>query len=143
MFFPEFLYKLSARDEQVTWLDPVTRRLSITNAAIFCGVDLLLPEGRALVLTQAICQTDPGAGQNVVSMRIYLQGPDQITHDLVKSNTALAANLNGNLDWQGEVIVLPGWRLGLEGEFNAAVAANVTSGSFMGLSIPIGNIQRV
>lgn len=53
-----------------------------------------------------------------------------------EADSAAAAPVTEN--WQGEVIVPGGWKVRIEGSFDAAVASNTTAAEIFGYLIPRG-----
>lgn len=142
MFFPEFLYQLSARDQQITWLDPVIRNLDVSVAAVVVNADAFLANDRALILTNAVVNAFAGAAQTSDNTSLFLIPPgSSISIGLRGERPAAAANVI--LNWVGQVLVPPGWTLRGAAAFNAGVAANRVVFDFAGMLIPVGNIQRV
>ena len=107
MFFPEFLYKLSQRDEQVTWLDPSYGNGDNSAANVSVAQDLIVvPVDRALVLQSVSVFADPGAGQNVVSMFVRVQAPGTAAEfRLAQELTNTVADEEAFINWSGSIIV--------------------------------------
>jgi hypothetical protein len=145
VLFPESLFKLSARDQQVTWLDPVILLFTTTLAAVTVNSTFDVPDGRCLILFSGHCLAIPGAAQSVTRTRIVIRNPSQnyIDLDSANINPPLAANAWGNAKFHGQLMMPDGWQLRAEAEFSAGAAANRVDLSVVGLLIPIGNIQRV
>lgn len=145
MFFPEFLFKISQRDQQVTWLDPFFSADGLNLANVSVSAASIVPEGRALVLTHAFGRFTPGAGQNFTVLQLFYDKGSGIlpAMPLKESRTAGAANAIGLLDWQGQVVLTPGNRIVVTGTFNAGAAVNAVEVRAAGMLLPIGNIQRV
>lgn len=144
MFFPEALFLLSARDQQVTWIDPVITRIDLTLAALSVNVVFTVPLGRVLILQHCESNADPGAAQNVVLQQIHVQHPSGAPQARLKRNDVPgAADATMHLDWQGSILVPERWEVRSVADFNALVAANSTQLTVIGALIPIGNIQRL
>lgn len=145
MFFPEFLYQLSQRDSQVTWLDPVIERIQTTAAAATVEAQFTVPEARALILQSALVTGSPGAGQAVNAMTLSLIPPNQVgpVRALKFNDTNNALNFVAAIDWQGSMILPPSWIVNANVGYDAAVAANTTTLHVFGILVPIGNVQRV
>lgn len=144
MFFPEFLYQLSGRDQQVTWLDPSLQSSSDAAAALTVAEIIQVPTGKVLLLQHVMNESSPGAGQNITNMLIDLLPPaGTFTVRLKSDDTDRAANTFFSLDWQGSIIVPPEWFIRAQSNFNAAVAVNTVALQVAGAIIPVGNIQRV
>lgn len=144
MFFPETLYLLSDRDQQVTWLDPIQFRLTTSAASAVVSSTLTIPQGRAAVITALTVTCSPGAAQNVnqIVVAVLLRGIDFNQPNIKETYTPGAANAIIPLDWQGEIVVLPGDVIRALAVFNAGVAVNNTTLSVFGILIPVGNLQR-
>lgn len=146
MFFPESLYLLSARDQQVTWLDPVLFRSFLSTAA--AGVNtpnFTVPDGRTLILTSASCFASPTGGQVATFGDFRAQGPDLVDISIAQEqpNPALGAGVPLILNWSGQIIVPPRWNVYFRGSFNAGVAANSVAQHLFGILIPVANVQRI
>lgn len=145
MFVPEFLYRLSQRDEQVTWLDPRLFDEVAAVAAASVTVQDVVPEGRVLLLQSACATQTPGAGQNIT--RLTLQVVGQVANApavlLATDSTIGAANDQSDINWSGSIIVPPGWTVRGSGAFSAGVAVNNVRLSYAGVLIPVANVQRV
>lgn len=144
MFFPEFLYRLSSRDQQVTWLDPRFDSLTASAAGLTVEVDFTVPSDRPLILTSANIVATPGAGQAVIAMllRSLAQG-DSSPVNLAAREIEVAVAGSRFLNWTGEVILPPAWSLRARASFSAAVNPNDVELHLAGILIPVGNIQRV
>jgi hypothetical protein len=145
VFFPEYLFQLSGRDQQVTWLDPYFDRQSVGTAGTSVGATSPVPTGRVLILQSAQGRFAPGAAQNVNTFRISLEPlTSQIPSlELVRSDIAGAANIVQNLAWSGSIAIPFGWTVRGLATFNAGVAVNTIVLSCVGILLPIGNIQTL
>lgn len=148
MFFPEFLFQISQRDRQVTWLDPVFDSLAVSaaNVLVESSIDPHPTDDRAFILQSAIARGDAGAAQTCDSLAIAIQreeGGDFYRLALTGNATAIAAGSIVALNWSGSVIVPPGWNIKARGNFNAGANANQVDLDIVGMLIPIGNIQRI
>lgn len=143
--FPELLYQLSGRDQQVTWLDPVIVRVATSTAAAQVNATFTVNTGRAFVLTSAIAAAVPGAAQNITDLSLVLQEPTGTTNvGLTGVEVTPAAGLAfQRLNFSGEVVLPPGWKVIAVGTYSAGVAANQTILTLTGILMPVGNIQRV
>lgn len=143
MFFPEALYLLSQRDQQVTWLDPVFAGVQQSDLLTTVSTFYDVPDGRALILQNAHLHATPGAAQNRTGMQISVFRADVVAANVhLRRDFAAAAGV-GVLHWVGSIIITPGWRLMGRGSFDAAANANIVDLKVAGLLIPIGNVQRV
>jgi hypothetical protein len=147
VLFPEFLFQLSARDQQVTWLDPLITDQVVSAALTTVDALIRVPDGRCLILTTAVTSVDPGAGQNFTAITLALLAPGPVATanvvEIAENRTPGAADANFALAWSGAVLVPPGWAVLARNVFNSGVAANVTRLNITGMLIPVGNIQRV
>lgn len=156
MFFPEGLYTLSARDQQVTWLDPgmygeasgIPGPLYSNTIAGDGSVSQQVPEGRALILQHVLANFQPGPIAAPVQVstlrRILVRPPNAGTTEvwLKEERNALAAGVALSLDWQGSLLVPPRWFVQAYAEYNGGVANELTL-NIGGMLIPIGNVQRL
>lgn len=144
MFFPEFLYQLSARDQQVTWLDPQLGTVVTSTAATSVSSSLTVPDARLLVVTALNLEAAPGLAQNITQMFLgFFNVATNVLASLTEDLVAKGANAASSIDWQGEIVLPPGWGIRATGSFNAAAAANQVILTVAGILIPIGNVQRV
>lgn len=143
MIFPEYLYQLSKRDLQVTWLDPALRSVVTSVAAANVTSDFTIDNGRILVLTHVHGFVIPGGGQNVTLLSLLIVDPGGTLIRLVTDDTNQAADFRAESTWQGELIIPPGWTIRATADFNAALAANRVDLSLGGILIPVGNVQRL
>lgn len=145
MFFPEFLYQLSERDLKVTWLDPIIRRLTNSQAAATVNNDFEIPDAQAFMLQGFTLQGNPGAAQFVSQLFVaaFVTGTATPMILLKQDDVDAGANEIKNMDWQGSLIIPPSWSIRGSATFNAGVAANECTLGLFGILIPVGNIQRV
>ena len=143
-FFPELLYQLSARDQQVSWLDPIVRTVSSSALSVTINARLQVPIGQVLLLQSAVSQLTPGAAQSILNNAITIIDPTiSIAIALAVDLVAGPANVAKGLNWSGSIIVPPQWFIASTGSFSAAAVANVGQIDAVGLLIPVGNVQRV
>lgn len=145
MFFPEFLYQLTARDQQVTWLDPTLRADSTSAAAASVSSTIFtIPQGQVLILLNAMCRGTPGGAQFVARTRIDVLPPAASNNFFLASDDTIGgAGLSLSVTWTGEVLIPATWQLRGVADFNAGAVANTIEFHFMGILIPAANIQRV
>lgn len=145
MFIPESLYLLSARDQQVTWLEPFASDFSSSLAATEVIVSSsMVPDGRCLILQSCVLAGDPGAAQAARQLQLRLVAPGGGVVFLAgKENTPDVADLNRWLNWSGSILVPQDWSIAGDVTFSAGAAANLAELSVVGVLIPIGNIQRI
>lgn len=144
MFFPEGLYTLSARDRQVTWLDPVLFHSSSSVAAGTVTVDYTVPEGRILLLQTATVEAVSGAAQTVSWLAVVARPVSSaVPYVTFAGEWTTGAPANRFVNWSGAIAVAPGWLIQGSAIFNAGAAANAVGLALLGLLIPSGNIQRV
>lgn len=145
MFFPESLYALSPRDEQVTWLDPRLATVTSAVASVSVSATDAVPDGRVLMLQSAVAQSAPGAAQFATRLTIQVVGPvNNVPAVLLKTDSvAKAANATSELSWEGSIIVPPGWTVRASCAYNAGAAVNTVVLNYCGILLPVANIQRV
>lgn len=145
MFFPEFLFQLSSRDQQVTWLDPVFAELGGTGT----GINLVsgfytVPDARCLILQSARATADVVGGEIIENVRIVVTRDQSIFYTLAEREVVGgAANTLYAVNWSGSILIPPGWLVAGAGSKNLAVQVGTIAASIFGLLIPIGNVQRV
>jgi len=142
MFFPEYLYQLSSRDQQVTWLDPLLTSGSTVGAGQAIHT-IAVPNNRVLVLQHALLQATPAALEFVGLMQLSLLPPAGGFEMLLKGQDVnLAADVAGFLDWQGSLVLPPSWRIRALANYSGGGGSN-TALNIGGILIPPGNLQRV
>lgn len=144
-FWPEALYELSARDRQVTWLEPVIFRGNETGDN-FGSVIYTVPDGRLLLLQNAYLQVWPDVGNQVTDWKILIGAPGpsfQETYLRASQGVTFAINLVLNEYWSGSVVVPEKWSVRGIGVFSGAAVGDYVDFSMHGLLVPIGNVQRV
>jgi hypothetical protein len=144
MIFPEFLFRLSQRDQQVTWLDPVSLQVSsAVAAASITAIGTVVPIDRVLVLTNAIMLATAGAAQTTQQQSLQVVAVGGFVTTIAIDTIVSAAAGRAPLNWAGQVLVPPSWTVRAVGTFNAGAAVNNVDISLHGILIPAGNIQRV
>lgn len=146
MLIPEFLYRLSQRDEQVTWLDPRLLASSLSQAAVGPALNLFtVPPGNVLVLSSVVGRGVAGGAQTMSELVLEVNTPQQ-TEPLVTLTGQVfdpAVSTARFITWSGQLIIPAEWIIRIVGTFNAAVAANTIRGSVAGILIPVANVGRV
>lgn len=146
MFFPESLYLLSSRDQQVTWLDPVFNRQTLTsNSAGISTPNYTVPESRALILQNVSSFGTPGAATQCTSLDMRAQGPDGQDMTISIGFPSAAPPVLQSLvwNWNGSLLIPPRWNIYTRASFTGAAAANTAAQTLIGVLIPVANIQRV
>lgn len=100
---------------------------------------------RVIELYNVSHNSDPGVGQFIAWRKITLEEATPMggggENWLRFNNVALAINVNDELWWSGQgVIIPPGWKVICTTAFDAGVA-NVVRTAVYGVAIPIGSIQ--
>lgn len=145
----EFLYELTPRDMQQSWLDPVIVTANGLSAASVVLATYEVPVGRCLLLRSSVVNADGGGAQTVDRVTLELLPPDEsviavaISEKITTNVGNAAAKISMNTEWSGEIVVPQEWTLRARGNFSAAVSANSIELHVVGLLIPIGNIQRI
>lgn len=145
----EFLYELTPRDMQQSWLDPVIVTTNGLVAASVVFTTYEIPIGRCLLLRSCVANADGGGAQTVDRVTLELFPPDEsvvaiaISEKITTNVGNAAAKISMNTEWSGEILVPQEWTLRARGNYSAAVAANSIELHVIGLLIPIGNIQRI
>lgn len=148
MLVPEQLIRLSARDQQVTWLDPLIISVGLSQAIIDIAVDSAqVPLGRMFILSHASMDITPGGGAQVFTQQIRLHsGPPPnllpfVTLKQQLSNVPLAGD-EGSLDWDGHVYLMPGQFLRARATLSSGVPVHTINLQAWGILVPIANVQR-
>lgn len=144
-FFPEFLYKLSDRDQEVTWLDPVVVHSDVSAAvAVIQSAVYTVPGDRMLILQNVSMLANPAAGRAVIDLNFALQPPppETTTYRVVQEFWTVAADVNRGLNWSGSILVPPLWRVSAIAVIDGAAGGQIVHDIF-GILIPKGNVQRV
>lgn len=142
--FPDWLYKLTPRDEQVTPLEFVTHYFFNTTAAaqVTATDTYTVPAGKILAPTNIGMALYPGAAQKPMESYIYSKydaaGSDLLYHWAKKYDPNAAARFN--LASNDLPLLIPsGTVLFAVAEFSAGVNANSFEGHIQGVLIPRGN----
>lgn len=146
MLFPEFLYQLNARDQQVTWLEPLFTQINPAAALQAAWSELVyqVPNDRVLVLTHVFASANPGGAQGVTDLAIFARVPlSSPAYRLLFFSETIVAGLTRATRWQGELLLPPGWQIAISATFDAAAVANAVSADVAGVLIPTGTIQRL
>lgn len=125
MLFPEFLYQLSGRDQQVTWLDP---RLIVNSgnglALAVSAIAFTVPDNQVLIMTSFVGRADPGAGQACTRLIGLFRDLSGNLVPFTEAHFAVAADLNRDVLYQGQILVPPRVEIQVLGDFDAAVNNN-------------------
>lgn len=98
------------------------------------------------MLTNMVGVSAPGAAQT--ALRIFLRvqpvSPGATVYIIAENDlNAAAAAEEMSINWSGQMIIPPNWRLGAQATFSAGAVANTIRVDFYGILIPVGNIQRL
>jgi len=143
--FPDFLYRLTPRDEQVTQLELYFDRYAFSDTAALVG-DVLFttPNNRILVLTRTSIAMTAGAAQNPLYSILDYTAADGSGPNIELSVRTWTATTGTNVCLHetqgGPVYVPPSSRLTLTGAFSAGVNANSVVVNMQGFYIPRGTI---
>lgn len=103
-------------------------------------------ENYAWAVTNIFLSGLPGGGENITRLHFRLVTPATDTSAntfLLKDNpTPGAANTRVVLDWQGEIVVLPRWRIQGQVDKSAGVAAVTINLDVLGYRFPVGTFVR-
>ncbi len=144
MFFPEKLWTPSARDVQMSLLQPLHVKIPITGAFNTITVIHTPPRGFVDIIAYIHTLGTPGAGQNytLYNLSIFdVVGGNSIC-EIFESAAPGGANVVQNSAIGLQHLVLPeGENLNYTISFNAAVANNTAILNIIGMRIPRGNFQ--
>lgn len=142
----DYLYELSLRDQQVTWLDPLAFRSSLGDTQALIDRTYVVPDGRALILSTAVCNANAGATQTVTVMSMELFAPGDLgsgaAFDEISGVQLGVLSAILSLVWSGRMYIPAGWLIRARVVYSAATNINTNELNLTGLLIPIGNIQR-
>jgi len=139
--FPEFLYKLTPRDEQVTPLEVVTFRSSLdANSATVNSALYTVPLGKVLLLRTATVECDPVYGTTTcTSVRIDMYKDSSVPIVLGMQKNEYTGVIDAPAVLQNPVVVPEGWILKGVANYDVANAGNGIAFSMCGILIPRGN----
>ena len=145
--FPDFLYRLTPRDQQIIPIELVQQKLTINDTAVDVQTPAyVVPLGRMLILTAVTLQCTPGATAvpNWLQFAMFNRG-DTVTNKFVIIGRDFEARVpnTGQITYGGEFtnpMIPEGSSLVGIGNFTNAVAANDMQVFFMGYLIPRGEI---
>ena len=147
MFFPEQLYLLSQKDQQVSWLEPLVLRDSFTDVGDpITRLLYRVPQGRVLLLQNLAARADAGAAQNILNLTFDAVPLWSANPIIIKSGDARQSALgtpNAAIDWSGSILIPAQYTLRLTADWSAAAVANSLDIGVMGLLIPQGNLQTI
>lgn len=143
----DYLYELSARDQQLSWLDPLITRVTLSSNTVTVEPQYEVPSGKALLLRSVSIWGDAGTTQTVTSLFIELAhttaGFETYLATIFSEQLTTATKNDIALNWSGLIVLPQNWIIRGTSNFDNGVNANTSSISLVGMLIPIGNIQRV
>lgn len=142
----DFLYELSQRDQQVTWLDPTAFTLTASGLNTQVDATYAVPVGLCLILMSLCGNGSAGAGQNNIRITLELSPPSDLGNFVAISEVTSAqigvATPTLSLPWSGRLYIPQLWTIRCRSSFSASAFANFSELNVLGMLIPIGNIQR-
>lgn len=144
MRFPEWLYKLLPGDEGSQQLGVRWREATLSAALVTVDVTAYsVPNDKVLVLTNAAGFFNPGAGQLLSRLQLlaFPEGPAGTVRYSIVDRPGGVADANVHFDWQGEVVIPPGWGVVARGVFDSGVAANSVNVEIHGYVVPRGTFN--
>lgn len=141
MKFPEWLYKLLPGDQGSQQLGVIWRENSSTQAALTVSADVyVVPNDKCLVLTNAVVRAAPGAGQFSLRRRVMADPPaGTVRYDILDAEVNGGAGTQMSDNWSGEVVVPGGWKVKVEGQYDALGNPNNIGCEIHGYLIPRGS----
>lgn len=142
--FPDFLYRLTPRDEQVTPLELYFERYAYADTAALVGDAIFTtPNNRLLILTGVTIAMIAGAAQNPLYSILDYTAADGSGPNIELAVRTWTATTGTNVCLHersnGPLIIPPSSRLTLTGAFSAGVASNSVVATLQGYYIPRGN----
>lgn len=136
------LYQLTERDIGQPWGRIVFPRNTNTAALAALSASFQNQLTRVLAVTNLWGGLTPGAAQTITLASFQVVNPDAtFARNLQTDRFALAAATAGFMQWEGELLVPPGWFVRLDAVFNAGAAANSVQLDAVAVEIPQGTIQ--
>lgn len=144
----DYLYELTPRDMQRSWLDPLAFKVLNSVVAINVNNTYVVPTAQALILYSANVASFAGATQTVTSQDLYISAEGDAALVRIVGQTAAESSSAGptpilNLNWSGYIVVPQLWTIRATSIFSGSVNANQSEMSLIGMLIPAGNFQRV
>lgn len=143
MRFSERLYALTDQEtQQALGASIWVRTAEVSSGQVQQALITNDLQGRVIILNALCLRAAPAAAQLVSNMIFELMPPSgQPTTPLyIKAFwQGLTADVVGNLDWTGEVIIPPLWSVRGQANYNAGGANNTEFAAF-GYAIPIGTL---
>jgi hypothetical protein len=144
VFFPEFLYQLLGRDQQIDWLQVEIAFKSTAAAAAFIETPIYtVPPERHLILQLATVRVFAGAAQTSTRFEILGRAPGGAAATARFAGGDYAAVLAKFDQFPMSIIVPNRWQIVASAFFNAGVAVNTLDLTLFGMLIPAGNISRI
>lgn len=104
-----------------------------------------LPKDRVFVLANATLTGAPGATQNLKELSLQIVTHTGVIMNIATDIEAKAADVDGSLNWTGEIYVLGGGAgtdfFRANALYNSGVNANTTNLAIQGIVIPRGNVS--
>lgn len=140
MRFPEWLYKLLAGDAGSQQLGVIWREQSTSAASTSVGTTVYtVPADKCLVLTNMAGSFEPNAAQKCVRTRFMADPPEgTVRYNFFDEWPSLVAGAFAGKTWTGEVIIPGGWKVRVEGTYDAGAAQNIARAEIHGYLIPRG-----
>lgn len=143
MRFPEFLY--SPRDTDIAKAIILPQRVAQRTSNAIAAAVLTdefgpVPGPYVCVITNLCGSANAGAAQTVASIRADILADAQ-TLDLMRVAQIFTTLVNDALNWEGEILLMPGESIQIAASFSAGAAANTLDSSFHGYLVPRANVQ--
>jgi hypothetical protein len=144
VFFPEFLYQLLGRDQQIDWLQVEIAFKTTAAAAAFIETPIyIVPPERHLILQLATVRVFAGAAQTSTRFEVLGRAPGgaaATARFLARDYAAVQTRFD---ELACSIVVPNRWQIVASGFFNAGVAVNTLDLTLFGMLIPAGNISRI
>lgn len=143
--FPDFIYRLTPRDEQVTPLESVTYYHTESLVSTYVDIDESLgayrvPAGKILLVNTLAVDFSAGAAQNLDSYKIYLKNSSATNDATLTGHSRILTGRYGTQGHMfGSIIVPSEWYICAVALFSAGAAANQITLGMTGTLIPRGN----
>ena len=140
-FFPDWIYRFTPRDEQVTPLEivTVTQTAGAVANATRTTASYTVPTGRILILKHLALEAIPGAAQFMLRAETFILSVAPFSQTLTGITNTTTFTDRFLWGQSINVVVPSGGVINTTFTFNAGVAANNGNQYLTGLLIPRGN----
>jgi len=142
MIFPDYLFKLTPRDEQTTPLESVVFQANkvAINSTTLSTDGYTVPNGKIFIPNSFGMEVEPGAAQNGITTRVYIEDLSSAATFMIYGRTIKqVANTTSNVGDFSNLLVMENYYIYAEADFDGFASANTFKFSMTGVLIPRGN----